>query len=64
MLFDSDEEIKSLQENIMLMKRQHASYEEIKAAEEAYNSHPIVSNFLVVQEEVEELLRQIKQIIE
>ncbi len=60
---ENNEEIKSLNENIMLLKRQKASLEEIKAAEMEYNNHPLMANYLELQKEAFSILKEIRDII-
>ena len=61
---ETNPEILSLKENIMLAKIQKLPLEEIIAAEQLYKNHPIVANFFALQEEVNALLEEIKNILE
>ena len=61
-LIENDEELKSLRKKIALAvsKKDEANHQRLK---EMYDNHPLVNNFYLIKEEVENLLLEIKNII-
>ena len=61
-LIENDEELKSLRKKIALAasKKDAVNHQRLK---EMYDNHPLVNNFYLIKEEVENLLLEIKNII-
>ncbi len=62
-LYENDIELKEMRTKIALLKQQ-GKEEERNNLFKLYNSHPLVNNYESAKEEVQNLLRTIKDIIE
>lgn len=63
-LLGLDKNIKDLQRKLCKNSKNKDLIDEYRSALNSYNSHPLVVNFNRVKEEVNDLLRMIKEILE
>ena len=62
-LYEKDQELKEMRTKIALLKQQ-GKEDERNNLLKLYNSHPLVNNFQIAEEELKELLRTIQTIIQ
>lgn len=62
-LYENDEELKRMRREIARLKSEEKE-EERSNLLALYNSHPLVNNFRIAEEELKELLRTIQTIIQ
>jgi len=62
-LFENDQELKELRENIAKLEH-FGKKEEKENLIKIYNSHPVVNNFYIAKQEVINILNQLKDILD
>ena len=62
-LYENDKELKKMRQDIARLKSE-GKEEERNNLLKNYNSHPLVNNFQIAEEELKELLRTVQNIIQ